>query len=188
MRVAAIILAAGSSKRLGEPKQSTRLGSETLLERVLRIAATAGLDPVFAVVTSELAPILNWPARIVINEDAAEGMASSIRMGIAAAIEAQLEAVIILACDQPFITADHLRQLASGGSEIVASLYAGRKGVPAYFPASAFRNLLDLRGDIGARELLRTARAVPLKKGELDVDTAEDLKRARELEASQPQS
>ena len=64
---------------------------------------------------------------------------------------------------------------------MVASEYAGRRGVPAYFPASAFKELMGLRGDVGARELLRGARAVELPGGELDVDTPEDLARAREL-------
>ncbi len=185
MKVAAVVLAAGASTRLGEPKQNVRLGSETLLERSIRIAEQADLHPVFAVVSLAVSTKLITQASILLNQEAAEGMASSIRIGVAAAMAVGAEAVIILACDQPFVTAEHLRQLAQSGDEIVASAYAGRKGVPAYFPAKAFESLLELRGDSGAREMLRETRAIALKKGELDIDTAEDLKRARELYASQ---
>jgi CTP:molybdopterin cytidylyltransferase MocA len=111
-------------------------------------------------------------------------MASSLRAGIAAAREAA--GAVVLACDQPAITAGHLRELARGADEIVASAYAGRKGVPAYFPASAFPELLKLRGDAGARELLQTARAVELPGGELDVDTVEDLERAIRIYSHPP--
>jgi CTP:molybdopterin cytidylyltransferase MocA len=140
---------------------------------------------VFVVVAPKLQISIGELTRILVNEEAAEGMASSIRIGVAAAIAADADAAIVLACDQPFVTAEHLRQLAQSGEEVVASAYAGRKGVPAYFPANAFKDLLKLRGDSGAREMLREARSIALKKGELDIDTAEDLKRARELYASE---
>jgi molybdenum cofactor cytidylyltransferase len=65
--------------------------------------------------------------------------------------------------------------------EMIASAYAGRQGVPAYFPASAFAGLMELRGDRGARELLQTAKAIDLPDGEVDVDTMEDLARAEKL-------
>ena len=75
------------------------------------------------------------------------------------------------------MTAEHLRLLMASG-EVAASGYAGRRGVPAYFPQSAFAELKKLSGDAGARELLREARVVELEHGELDVDTPEDLARA----------
>jgi molybdenum cofactor cytidylyltransferase len=190
LSVAAVVLAAGASTRLGQPKQSVRLGaerdSETLLERTVRIAHSADLEPVFVVLSSNHSIMLDTRARILVNQAAAEGMASSIRTGVAAAVPAELEGIIILACDQPAVTEEHLRALAGSGDETVASAYAGRKGVPAYFPRSAFPGLMELHGDIGAREMLRDARAIPLNNGDLDIDTAEDLKRARQLYASVP--
>ena len=86
-----------------------------------------------------------------------------------------------MACDQPAVTADHLRKLMQSGMEVVASGYASRRGIPAYFPASAFEGLLKLRGDVGARELLQRAKCIELQGGELDIDTPEELQRAREL-------
>jgi molybdenum cofactor cytidylyltransferase len=87
---------------------------------------------------------------------------------------------MVTTCDMPAVTAAHLRSLMVSG-EVTASLYAGRRGVPAYFPASCFRELMELRGDVGAKGLLSSAPFVELVGGELDIDTAEDLERARQL-------
>ncbi len=182
--VAAIILAAGASSRLGTPKQLVRLGSETLLERAVRVAVEAGLEPVLGVVSEHL---LIEPSPVgmlrVVNEEAAEGMAASIRGGIQAltARDKNIAGAVILACDQPAVTAGHLRELADGADHVIASAYGGRKGIPAYFPRAVFGALLALRGDTGARHLLQNARAITLTNGELDVDTIEDLHRARKL-------
>ena len=186
MNVAAIILAAGSSTRLGSSKQDALLGEETLLERTIRTAHLAGLEPVLVIVAPEHPTQFRGDITILINKAASEGMASSIRTGITAAQRDGFEGAIILACDQPAVTAEHLSALACGGQRIIASSYAGRNGVPAYFPKSEFPTLMDLSGDVGARELLRLADTVDLKQGELDIDTAEDLKRARELYSSEP--
>lgn len=182
-----MILAAGSSTRLGQPKQDARLGKETLLERTVRIAHSAALTPVFVVAARDHACSLDGRTIVLQNQAANEGMASSVRTGVAAAILAEVDGVVILACDQPAVTEEHLRQLASSRDETLASAYAGRKGIPAYFPRSAFSDLMKLSGDRGARDLLRDARSIPLKEGELDIDTPEDLKRARELYTDDPQ-
>ena len=186
MSVAAVILAAGSSTRLGEPKQNVLLGTATLLERTIGTARLAALDPMYVIVAPGNHHSIDPGITLLVNEAASEGMASSIRTGIAAAIGAEAEGVVILACDQPAVTAEHLRELACGGQNIVASRYAGRNGVPAYFPRGAFPDLMKLSGEVGAREMLRLVRSVELKQGELDIDTAEDLKRARELYSSEP--
>jgi molybdenum cofactor cytidylyltransferase len=182
--VAAIILAAGASLRLGTPKQLARLGSETLIERAVRVAVEAELNPVYGVVPADL-PLYPAPGGMirVVNHEAAEGMASSIRAGLRALETggAPVSGVLILACDQPAVTSGHLCELANGGSDVVASAYAGRKGVPAYFPSTVFEALRGLRGDHGARDLIQNARAVPLPDGDLDVDTMQDLDRARML-------
>jgi CTP:molybdopterin cytidylyltransferase MocA len=174
---------------LGEPKQLVFLGGETLLERAARVAREAGLDPVyivFGVAVSGGHDVDFGVGKLdgctpLFNEGASEGMASSIRVGVEAAVEGGADGVVVMACDQPAVSAGHLRELMSGGSEVVASEYAGRRGVPAHFPAAAFKQLMELRGDVGARVLLRGARVVELPGGELDVDTPEDLARAREL-------
>jgi molybdenum cofactor cytidylyltransferase len=185
VKVAGIVLAAGASRRLGEPKQLVFLDGETLLERAARVAAEAGLQPIYVVVSGghnmDFGVGKLDSCTPLFNGGAAEGMASSIRVGVEAAAKDGAAGVVVMACDQPAVTAGHLRELMAGGMEVVASEYAGRRGVPAYFPASSFKKLMELRGDVGARELLRGARAVELPGGELDVDTPEELARAREL-------
>jgi CTP:molybdopterin cytidylyltransferase MocA len=80
----------------------------------------------------------------------------------------------------PAVSAEHLQKLMGAG-DLAASAYAGRRGVPAYFPSATVGELLQLSGDEGARELLKQARPVELAYGELDVDTAEDLERMHEI-------
>lgn len=183
MNIAAVVLAAGASKRLGSPKQLEMLGGETLLERAVRVAHEAGCSPVIVVLGAESARVLRvgLPDDVVpvINDKWEEGMGSSIRLGVRAC-GAVAEGVVVMTCDQPAVTAEHLRLLMTGRA-VKASRYAGRNGVPAFFPAQYFGELMALTGDVGARGLLVSADAVELEGGELDVDTAGDLERAREL-------
>ena len=156
MRVVAIVLAAGFSRRLGRPKQDVVFEGETLLARATRIAREVADDVV--VVTREN------------NPDAEEGMASSIRAGVQlAGPDARL---LITLCDQPLVSAAHLRALIAIDTPIVATGYAGIAGVPAIFAPELAPELLALRGDRGARALIEThgARVVFFEDAEVDVD------------------
>lgn len=177
-RIAAVVLAAGSSRRLGRPKQTVEVGGETLLERAVRVAGEAGLSPVIVVV-ADVAVGESLVAMVVVNDEAAEGMAASIRRGVTRAREVGAAGVVLMTCDQVALRAEHLRLLVDGESRIAGSRYAGRVGIPAFFPAAAFEDLLLLRGDAGARELLAQAHAVLAEELSLDVDTESDLERAR---------
>ena len=180
---AAVVLAAGASTRLGEPKQLVMLGGETLLERAVRVAHEAGCVPVVVVLGAAAELVAArcdlGSAVVVVNEAWEEGMASSIRVGIGGVGGA--DGVVLMTCDQPAVTAEHLLALMAVGQVTTASAYAGRRGVPAYFPAASFPALMELTGDAGARELLRGAATVELVGGELDVDTATDLAEATRL-------
>jgi molybdenum cofactor cytidylyltransferase len=184
--VAAVVLAAGASSRLGELKQLALLGEETLLERAVRVAREARCEPVMVVMGADYVRVLGnsrlGDAVLVINDEWEEGMASSIRAGVRALRFAakDTEGVLLMTCDQPAVTAEHLRSLMRR-SEVKASRYAGRNGVPAFFPTECFESLMALTGDAGARELLAEAQYEELAGGELDVDTVEDLARARAL-------
>jgi molybdenum cofactor cytidylyltransferase len=184
--IAAIVLAAGASTRLGEPKQLLNIGGETLLERTVRVARDAVCIPVVVVLGAAyiqiLANIRLADAVPVINDEWQEGMAGSIRLGVRTLgfIAKGAEGVLLMACDQPAITVKHLTLLMTT-QEIKASQYAGRNGVPAYFPRKYFPQLTSLTGDAGARTLLAQARSENLLHGELDIDTAEDLAQARKL-------
>jgi len=182
LKIAAVILAAGASRRLGEPKQMVVFGGERLLDRAVRIADEAGCEPVIVVLGAWAEDIqancrLDG-AKIVRNEAWEEGMASSVRIGVQAA-PAHVEGLVLMTCDQPAVSAEYLRRLIGGG-ETVGSLYQQRVGVPAFFPASQWGGLLGLRGDEGARKLLQVAAAIELPGGELDIDTVESLAAARQ--------
>jgi CTP:molybdopterin cytidylyltransferase MocA len=186
MRVSAVVLAAGASTRLGEPKQLVMLGHETLLERAVRTSREAGCSPVIVVVGAEHSQVLEkcvlGNAVTVINDQWQEGMASSIRLGVQALESAakDAEGVLLMTCDQPAVTMKHLLRLMRE-LERKASRYAGRNGVPAFFPKKYFDQLMMLKGDAGARELLAEAQYEELENGELDIDTPRDLERARQL-------
>jgi molybdenum cofactor cytidylyltransferase len=190
MPVAAIVLAAGASTRLGRPKQLLELQGETLLARALRLAAEAGAAPAIAVLGANCemvrASIASPSVICTFNQNWEQGIASSIHAGLDA-LEAHAPdstGVVLLTCDQPRLTASHLQSLleafgAHGGNVIVASRYAGALGVPAIFPSSAFAGLRKLQGDIGARPLLANPPCplieVDFPGGEIDIDTAADL-------------
>jgi CTP:molybdopterin cytidylyltransferase MocA len=180
---AAIVLAAGASRRLGEPKQLIRLGGETLLARTVRVCREAKCAPIVVVLGASSNAIRRQcrleDTMIVVNDAWSEGMGSSLQAGVNA-LDSGVDGCVIVTCDMPAVSPAHLRELMKTG-EITASEYAGRRGVPAYFPASTFAALMQLRGDAGARDLLKAANAVQLPGGELDVDTEQDLERARTL-------
>ncbi len=186
-KIAAIILAGGASKRLGEPKQLVQLDGETLLDRAVRVAREAGCVPVLVVLGAEAERVRAGctlkGAEVLVNQSWSEGLASSIRAGLGAVGDGErskdgVSGVLLLTCDQPAVTAGHLRSLAATG-EVTASEYAGRRGVPAYFPTEWFGRLAELRGDVGARELVRGTRAIELERGELDIDSPETLAEAK---------
>lgn len=190
LSVAAIVLAAGASSRLGQPKQLLMLGDETLLARAIRLANEAGAAPVITVLganCSTILPSMETTNSIhVINAHWELGISTSIHAGLDALEDSAPDAAgaLVLACDQPRLTADHLRALieafaAQEKSSIVASEYAGVLGVPAVFPRMVFADLRALRGDRGARSLLVHPPcpiiSMPFPGGEVDIDRPEDL-------------
>jgi molybdenum cofactor cytidylyltransferase len=183
LMTAAVVLAAGASTRLGSPKQLVRLGSENLLERAVRVAREVGCSPVVVVLGASAdliqAECALGDALIVVNGDWASGMGSSIAAGVRALGE--VDGCLVMTCDMPAVNSVHLRELTASG-EVSASYYTGRRGVPAYFPAASFGELMELRGDAGARELLLLAHSVELVRGEVDVDTVSDLERVRGMD------
>jgi len=190
MPVAAIVLAAGASSRLGQPKQLLMLGGETLVARAIRLAGEAGASPVIAVLGAHqerIGAAINPGSAIpVVNSDWPQGIATSIHAGLRALEKCapQASGTLILGCDQPRLTTEHLRALleafsAQGSSVIAASGYAGVGGVPAVFPRAVFADLLALRGDHGARALLTQSPCpptlLPFPGGEVDIDLPTDL-------------
>ena len=187
--VAGVILAAGSSSRLGAPKQLLRYGGETLLHRAVRLALEAGLDPVHVVLGSNAAAVgdaladLRTRVTTVVNDDWQTGMGSSLARGIAslpAATGPEPGAALVLVTDQPRLSDAILASITTafrtGGATLVASRYAsGALGVPALFARRYFPELTRLTGDRGARALFTRHRddlaTVAFPHGDLDIDT-----------------
>jgi len=189
--VGAIVLAAGASRRLGRPKQLLKYNGETLLERAVRLAGESGAAPVLTVLGANYTTIrasvdVTRNSIPVINDQWESGMASSIHAGLKTLddVAPWARGVLILTCDQPRLSSDHLRALIEafvreGENAIVASTYAGAVGIPAVFPRVAFPELRALRGDKGARALLMKPPCpvvgLPFAGGEVDIDKPEDL-------------
>jgi molybdenum cofactor cytidylyltransferase len=190
LRVGAVVLAAGASRRLGQPKQLLMHRGETLLARAIRLAVDAGAHPVVVVLGAnhELIRIAIEPVNsmVVVNHEWQQGIATSIRCGLDSLMEADptISGTLILTCDQPRLTSDHLTALIQlfhqqKNPSIAASTYADTVGVPAFFPREVFEQLRALRGDQGARTLLLappcSLLTLPLPGGECDIDLPRDL-------------
>jgi molybdenum cofactor cytidylyltransferase len=182
--IPALILAAGSGRRMGGPKALLTIAGETLLQLAIRVAMVAGCDPVLAVVGDWDPGPLDGTVSVIPNLEAAEGMASSIRAGIAA-LPPESEGVLLLTVDQPAVDADLLRRLlalaAEDPSRPAACAYGDSLGIPAILPRRLFPDLLALRGDRGAKAILlrENAATMPFPEGVADLDTPEDLERFR---------
>jgi molybdenum cofactor cytidylyltransferase len=204
--VGAVILAAGGSSRLGQPKQLLTFRGDTLVRRAVRAAAEAGCIPIVVIVGDAGDEIKQSLAirdsriaspsgregvadpRVVENAEWQSGIGTSIRRGLELLPKA-VEAVLLLTCDQPFLDAAIVRQLIAAqedtGKPIVASSYANTLGVPALFDRSCFDALLALADDAGAKAFILSRRdevaLVPFWRGEIDIDTPEDLERLKTL-------
>ena len=188
--IAAIILAAGPSSRLGRPKQLVEVDGQSLIERALDAANGAGCEPVLVVIGANdrqvVARIRKSGAEIVKNVDWKKGLGSSIRAGIERLLKSDPEtsAVLLMVCDQPLVLAQHLRRLVDfrreTGRPIVCSRYAETVGVPAIFGREFFGELMQL-GEHGAKQLLLShpdqSAQITLPEAELDIDEEADLER-----------
>ena len=179
---AALILAAGAGRRMGGPKALLQFQGETLLRRAAKAALGAGCAPVIAVVGGWGPGLEDLAVRTVVNPEAVEGMASSIRAGVAA-LPPEASAVLILGVDQPAVDAALLARLlalaAADPARPAACAYAGTLGLPAVLPRQFFGDLMALQGDRGAKAILQRegAAALPFPAGADDLDTPADLRR-----------
>lgn len=189
--VGAVILAAGSSSRMGSPKQTLRFRGISLLRGAALAALDAGCSPAI-VVTGAFADrsrreLDGLAVMEALNPDWETGMASSVREGLAALRTAAPDAtaVIFLLCDQPHVTAGVISRLIDAyhatGCSVVASAYGGSFGVPALFGRDLFDELAGLQGGAGAKQIIgryvSQAHFIPFAAGEVDVDTPEDFSR-----------
>jgi len=185
-----IILAAGSSTRLGKPKQLLSYQNKPLIKHITGEAVKMNLYPIVivtgAIAEQVLIALNKENAEIVYNGHWQEGMASSIVAGISKMLllDDKVEAVLIAVCDQPFVTAELLQELIKKKAEtnkgIVACTYSDTAGTPVLFDRNYFVHLQQLKGSEGAKKLLKLYEAdvttVPFPQGSIDIDTEEDYK------------
>ncbi len=191
MGVGAVILAAGSSSRMGSPKQTLQYRGESLLRRAALAALGAGCGPVIVVTgaNAELSrrELEGLDVREVFNPHWKAGMASSVRAGVEGLVSADrgATAAVLLLCDQPHVTAAVIYGLIAAhsatGKPVIASTYGGSFGVPALFGRALFAELARLEGSAGAKQVIKRhaaeAHFLPFPGGEVDVDTPDDFSR-----------
>jgi len=199
---AIIILAAGASTRMGRPKLLLTYGNRTLLRHAAETAAASICRPILVVLgayANQLHDeIDDLPVRSVINERWAEGMGSSIQVGVEALNTYDRadspEALVLMLCDQPYVTVAVINDLVTAyhlnGKGIIASEYAGTLGAPALFGREYFSELETLRGATGAKHIIAAHSSdvvpMPFPKGMTDIDTPEDYRQLQH--AMQPQT
>jgi molybdenum cofactor cytidylyltransferase len=187
--VGAVILAAGSSSRMGSPKQILQFRGISLLKRAALAALGAECSPVIVVTgaNAELSKreLDGLDVREVLNTHWETGMASSIRAGLEGLAGADVDAAVLMLCDQPNVTAEVISSLAVAHrvtrKPIIASTYGGSFGVPALFSSALFAELAGLQGGAGAKQVIKRhasdAHFLLFPGGEVDVDTPDDFSR-----------
>ena len=186
-RTAIVILAAGGSRRLGQPKQLLSVLGEPLLRRVVRMAGEVSPDHLIVVLGSsayDCVPVIkDYGVDIVVNPFWECGLAGSIRIGVERAEEQDADSILLLLADQPWLNSEVIKRFLdrmNGQTDvIIAARYDGILGAPMMFGSDWFPQLKNLEGDQGARNLVSKegdrVEVIDWSDGALDVDTPEDL-------------
>lgn len=188
--IGVVILAAGSSSRLGRPKQLVEFQNKTLLQHIIDTVAPFKFTPSILILGAHADQIRQATdlkeVTVLNNETWPEGIASSIRLGVSESIKLNesLDSILFLLSDQPFVTAELIEELTqkhtNGDQRITACSYKENIGVPAIFGKTFFPQLLELTGDAGAKKMIAQNHehvdSVDFKDGSFDVDTEEDYK------------
>ncbi|PLK43610.1 NTP transferase domain-containing protein [Emticicia sp. TH156] len=196
MNVSIVILAAGGSTRMGAPKQLLHVEGQSLLKRVAEMAMDTPCYPIVVVLGANKALVRKelerMPVTLIDNPNWQDGMASSLKMGLVGAYMTfkDLEAVIFLTVDMPYVSVELIEHLIKKAQEnmsttnetpdIVACRYDGQLGIPVLFKRNIFNDLLELKGDTGAKKVImahqdKTA-TIDFPQGKFDLDTIEEYR------------
>lgn len=181
-------MAAGPSTRLGKPKQLLQHNGKSLLKHSIEEALNANANSVIVVLGAHsnllYGEIDKNKVQLVVNTEWEDGMASSIRLGLKSLLKRipLVDAVIFIVCDQPHLSASLLNELLitqqETGKPIVASHYGEAIGPPALFHKSFFAELMQLKGDTGAKKIIQEYSAelttVSFPEGKIDIDSPAD--------------
>ncbi len=193
-RYTIILLAAGSSSRFGSPKQLAQNNGKSFIQHSVSEAIKVTADVIVVLganVNIVKKEIKNFPVQIEYNKEWEEGMSSSIRSGINATLNKNphAEAVVIVVCDQPFLSSEIIVKLIekheSTKKPIVACAYKDVIGTPVLFDKTFFRSLLELKGQSGAKQIISQNKeatvTISFPFGYIDVDTIDDFESLKNL-------
>lgn len=197
MKIAAVVLAAGRSSRMGpRNKLLEPIGGERMVRRVAAIALGSGAEPIVVVTGHEAAAVAaalhGLGVTMILNPEYADGLSTSLRAGLAA-LPAEIDGALILLGDMPEIEPGALRALVAaftGTSAICVPVRRGRRGNPVLWGRSYFPEMMELTGDFGAKPLMAWKEAqlieVEVATDSIfhDVDAPEDLARLKQLGAT----
>jgi molybdenum cofactor cytidylyltransferase len=189
--IAAIVLAAGLSTRMGATKQTLRLEGEPMLERVLEAFRRAEVDRVVVVLGADVAEVKKKVRfrneKVVINTGYKNGMSSSLKLGLSE-VEKEAEAVIIALGDQPYVSPETINLLVDAHrmskAPVVVPVYRGARGNPVLFDRSVFSQIKEIQGDVGAKSVVarNEKRVLKVEVDDsgvvVDIDTPSDYAKA----------
>lgn len=197
LRVAAVVLAAGKSLRMGEAKQLLRLGHSTVLGRTVESVRAASLDEVVLVlgasagaIREQLPAAVLGDARVVVNSEYERGMASSLQIGISG-LSSGVDAALIVLGDQPLVRPETLDRIVEEyqqtRAQIVIPMHKGTRGNPVLLDRSLFADAMALEGEVGCRAIFgkRADGIVYVEVDDpgilLDIDRRDDYERLQRL-------
>lgn len=189
--IAILILAAGASSRMKEPKQLLKVNGKSLLEIVIDNAKASKVNNIFCVLGAHEKLInkiiVDKNIKVIYHPTYEQGLSSSIKKGIESLEKhcPSLAAILILLADQPKVNSSYINQFIeehfNDSSKIIASTYGTTPGVPALFPKCYFDDLKQLSGDKGARLFLQQEQQhvilLPENERLMDIDTPEDFQK-----------
>lgn len=188
MKTGIILLAAGSSSRLGRPKQLIEFQYKTLIQKSIDEANKSQANCLVLVLGANAERIQTGfepsSTPFIVNPDWQHGLSSSMQVGLRLLMEKEvIDQVLLMLCDQPFVDASLLDQLITAkhtsGKGIVAAAYSNTLGVPALFDRRYFEELLQLTGSEGAKKVIfnhqEEVYALDFPLGAVDLDTEDDV-------------
>ena len=190
MKIAILIIAAGASRRLGQPKQLLNYKKSFLLNYIIQECKASKIGDVYVVLGAnyeQIQPKLDNDITVLINDNWQKGMGNSIAFGFQKLIQEDYEGVIIAVGDQPFFSQNILQSIIgkqnNTNSSIIISKYKIGQGTPCFFDKKLFSELVKLQGDIGAKPIIKKykdyVQMINFPKGNIDIDTIDDLKYLR---------
>ena len=195
-KVGVVLLAAGSSSRMGHNKMMFIHKGKTLLESAIQSAMNSKAEPVVVVSGANREQnetlINKHNVDLVFNENWESGIGSSLKCGLDKLMKnnKNLQAVIISVCDQPYLSSEVFDQLIDKyiqtGKPIIASSYGNAIGVPVLYDKAFFDDLKRIPDDRGAKQNIvdnasdETIATIQFEGGDVDIDTVEDIKKMEE--------